>query len=142
MRNYYASIKDLPVYNWLEFQDSFDLSYLHKKGKTKRAGLRAFKRLQREFIEEFGYNAKMMAVFMKKIKLQIILNEVAITGDRSKLIFADVLESEIKSEDQVDTKGYYSIVVAVEKAMGFKIDIKKTTVFEFYNYIKYLKDGK
>lgn len=131
------------MYNWLEFQSDFDLSLLHKKGKNNRAGLNAFKRLQREFIEEFGYNAKMMGVFMKKIKLQIMLNEIAVSGDKSRQIFADVLSEEIKAEETTDSPvKSFSIVAAVEKAMGFKIDVKNTSVFEFYHYINYLKNGK
>jgi len=70
-------------------------------------------------------------------KLELKNIEIAITGDRSKKIFADILEIQIEdllNEKEVEVHNHG--LMHIEKFMGFRLDVKTTTVFEFYSYVK------
>ena len=141
LRNYYKSIKETPIFNWFEFQDTNDFSFLLKKGKVNKHKFKAFRMLQNEFIEVFGFDPKALELFRKKIDLQIMKNDIALTGDKSNQMFVDMLEIEIVESSPKDDeeRNYLESVIAVEQMMKFKLNLKETTVFEFYSYIKQLK---
>lgn len=141
LNNYFTSIKELPIYNWFEFQDTSDFSLLLKEGKLNRYKIKAFKTLQNEFIEIFGFDQKTIELFKKKIELQILKNEIILGGDISNQVFVDMLELEIEEHTPKNEgeRNYFESVIAVENMMKFKLNLKETSVFEFYSYIKQIK---
>ena len=59
------------------------------------------------------------------------------TGDRSTGWKIEMLELDNAELSNKQTKtDLFESIIAIEKNMGFKIDPKKLTVFEFYKYSK------
>lgn len=136
---YYKSIEELPVLNWWKLHEENDFKWLLKNSnkKVNRYALNIFKSVKSEFIDTFGIDKKYEDYLNKVWKLEIKKIDIALTGDKSQKIFADILELEI--EDLLNTQEievHNHGVMHVEKYMGFKLNTKETTVNEFYSYIK------
>lgn len=65
---------------------------------------------------------------------------MALTKDLSMETFIDVMRIELDELKASSAGGtYMDGVIAVEKNMGFKMDTKKISVFEYYSYVKSLE---
>jgi hypothetical protein len=136
---YYDSIETMPVLNWWKIHEENDFKWLlsNEKKKVNRYAQNVFKRVKSEFINEFGIDRKFEQYLDKVWKLELLNIDMALTGDRSKKIFADILELEINDLlNEEEIKVHNHGVIHIEKYMGFKLDVKKTTVYEFYSYVK------
>ena len=139
LARYYKSIEDIPVYNWWKLHEENDFKYLLKdsKNKTNNRAEKVVKSIKDEFINTFGVDKKYEEYLNLVWKLEVKKIEIAITGDRSKKIFADMLEIDIEdllNEKEVEVHNHG--LMHIEKYMGFRLDVKTTTVFEFYSYVK------
>lgn len=63
-----------------------------------------------------------------------------LTGDKSSEIKIKILEAKI-DELEIDFKevNIYDTIISIEKALGFKLDLQKITVSEFYKYANFVK---
>jgi hypothetical protein len=136
---YYKSIEDLPVYNWWKLHEENDFKYLLRDSnkKVNRYAINIFKSIKDEFVNEFGIDRRYEQYLDKVWKLEMYNIKMALTGDKSDKIFADNLEFEIEDLlNEQETKVHNHGVMHIEKYMGFRLDIKTTTVNEFYGYVK------
>jgi hypothetical protein len=136
---YYKSIEDLPVLNWWKLHEENDFKWLLKDSNKKitKHSIKIFKSIKSEFVEEFGIDRKYEEYLKKVWKLELIKIDIALSGDKSKKIFADILELEIEDLlNEQETKVHNHGVMHIEKFMGFKLNVKSTTVNEFYSYVK------
>lgn len=136
---YYKSIEDLPVYNWWKLHEENDFKYLLKDSnkKVNRYAINIFKSIKDEFVNTFGIDRRYEQYLDKVWKLEMYNIKMALTGDKSDKIFADNLEFEIEDLlNEQETKVHNHGVMHIEKYMGFRLDIKTTTVNEFYGYVK------
>lgn len=140
---YYKSIEELPVFNWWKLKETKDFKYLlsDSNKKVNRYAVRTFKAIDSEFINVFGVDKRFELYLDKVVKLTLIKSEIARTKDKSKKIFADVLELEIEdmlTKQEVDSfndKGFS----AVSKYLGSSINTKEVTVYDFYSHIEAIK---
>jgi hypothetical protein len=140
---YYKSIEDLPVYNWWKLKETKDFKHLliDSNKKVNRYAVRTFKAIDNEFINVFGIDRRFELYLDKLIKLTLINSEIARTKDRSKKIFADILEFEIEEiltdeeKNAFNDKGFST----VSKYLGSSVKIKEITVYEFYSHIEAIK---
>lgn len=136
---YYNSIEELPVLNWWKLHEEDNLNWLlknpNKKVNIYAAGI--LKKVKGEFIDVFGIDEKYKTYLDKIRELELIEINIALGGAKSLKNKANMLEIDLedllnKEEIQVHNHG----VMHIEKYMGFKLDIKSTTVYEFYSYVK------
>ncbi len=143
--NYYKSIDEMPIFNWFKIQETNDLSYLlyKKRGCTpKQAAIlkEALQLMTNEYIDTFGISDQYKNIL--ELKRDIRVKEIlfATTGEKINKTFISVLQSKLKvaleSTQKSDTG---SVIVHVNKYMGYRADLKKISVKEFYSILNEIK---
>lgn len=142
MAKYYLSIKELPMQNWMRFYEGNDPKHLLKHGKVcKRAG-KVYEGLQAELIDEFGISPVFKTIIENNIKIALLKAEIALKGDRTRQIFIDkLLQKNEELETQSPKSDLAENIIAIEKHMGFRIDLKTLTVYDFYKYSKFVSNN-
>lgn len=142
---YFKSIDEMPIYNWFKLQESNDLTYLLKvQRKCSRRDIftlqTALQDMTNEYIDTFGINEDYKKILELKRDIFIKEAQLAITGERINNTFINVLKGELKialsksqKSDTVD------VSVHVSKYMGYRIDMKNTSVKEFYSILFHIK---
>lgn len=148
---YYNDVYELPVLNWWKLHETNDFKWLlkDKNKKVNKYAENKFKAVRSEFIALFGIDKKYEDYLNKLIKLTLLEIDICLNKDKSKKIFADLLELELKDmlneeeKDAFNDNGFS----AVSKFVGGNIKISEISVYEFYSHIKaierhikYLKD--
>lgn len=136
---YYTSIEDLPVWNWWKLHENNDVSLVlrDKKDKVDESVVDVIKALQNEFIVTFGIDENYASSLRKQIEIELLKIKILKTKDRSFNTMIKILEIELQdltSKEQDRSVG--GATIAIEKWMGFKLEIKKVSTFEYYSYIK------
>jgi hypothetical protein len=142
---YYQSIKEMPIQNWWDVHEDKDLKHLLKQKKklTNHAAI-VFDKLYSEFISIFGISDNYRKYLEKISEIEIAEIDMVLTKDSSLETFIDIMKIELE-EIKSNSEGgsYIDTKIVVEKNMGFRLNPKETTVFEYYSYIKALeKNGK
>lgn len=145
---FYTSIDELPIYNWFKIKSENNLKWLQKgsdylltKKNTQKA-IAIFDLIQDEFIKSFGINEEYKYVLEKQRDLLILKSDLILQEDTSLLTFIEIAEKElelISSDDKQSPNGINDGKVNIEKYLGFKIDLKTTTVLEYYSYVEDIK---
>jgi hypothetical protein len=121
--------------NWIKLHEEKELNYLHKQNKYNDFIIDVYEKLNDEIIDSFGASKEFLAKLKLKIDIEIM------KSDNKPLLFIEIKQDELTQleEKKKDNNGsFYDIIFEIEKAMQFKIDVNKITVFEFYNYCKNL----
>ena len=131
----------MPIENWIKMFDNNDASQLSKTGAIcKRVDL-IFEKLQDEFIDTFGVSEDFVKLQRKRIELELLLSKQARTGNMSDQFFIDFLQDEIEEIKKFKTSknNIWETIPWVEFEMGgMHINTFTTTVFEYYNRIKFV----
>lgn len=136
---YYTSIEDLPVFNWWKLHEKNDFKQVLRRSKDKIDDrlVDVVKDLQNEFILTFGIDENYAAFLRKQIQIELLKIKILKTGDRIYENDVDILEIELEElTSKEEDKSINSATISVEKWMGFKLDVKKISTFEYYSYIK------
>jgi acyl carrier protein len=95
------------------------------------------KKLQDEIIDTFGVNQDFIKIKNKKKQIELLYCEQIRTGDLSTGWKIEMLELDIEDLQNRQIKSdLYESIIAIEKHLGFKINPKELTVFQFYKYSK------
>lgn len=141
-KDVYTSIEDLPIWNWNKIIEKHDLTYLYKKeGKFTNRLIPIWEKLQQQHLDEFGYSEEMKSrerIMLKIIKLNIKFVE---TRDRVLLNFLKINKKKLEIKDQVVGMKFGKLLIIVSKAMGFRIDPKRFSVYEWFHTLNTLQDG-
>jgi hypothetical protein len=141
---YYCSIEELPVYNWWKLHEKNDFKQVLRSSKDDLDDrvVELAKELQNEFISTFGVDGNYAQYLRKQIQIELMKINVLKTGDRSLETMIDILEIELEDlTRKEEDRGLNSSTIAVEKWMGFKLDTKKISTFEYYSYIEAVKQA-
>ena len=136
---YYLSIEDLPVWNWWKLHEKNEFEQLLKRSKDSidERVVDVAKDLQNEFIVTFGIDENYASFLRKQIQIELLKIKILKTKDRIYENDIDILEIELEELTNKEyDKGLNSATISVEKWMGFKLDVKKISTFEYYSYIK------
>ena len=136
---YYLSIEELPVWNWWKLHEKNDFKQLLKGSNDKidERVVDVVKELQNEFIETFGIDENYANYLRKQIQIELLKIKILKTGDWIYENDVDILQIELEElTSKEQDKGMNTATISVEKWMGFKLDIKKISTFEYYSYIK------
>ncbi len=136
---YFTSIEDLPVWNWWKLHEKNEFKQVLKRSKDKIDDrvIEVVKDLQNEFITTFGIDENYASYLRKQIQIELLKIKILKTGDRIYENDVDILEIELEElTNKEHDKGINSATISVEKWMGFKLDVKKISTFDYYSYIK------
>jgi hypothetical protein len=126
--------------DWIYFLEDSDTKHLQISSKKNRVhSQEAINLLQKDFIKCFGLTLEAQFIFHKKIRIELLEISRSLTKNQSlsSIIAIEIAElSKYLSEDKTD---YYQVWADVESVLGFRLDTKNLTVFEFYNYLKKVK---
>ncbi len=144
--NFYESIDELPIYNWLKCIDKKDYTYCLKKIKPCSKNDLAkceekFNSFYYEFLDRYGINDKLSDII--ELKNEILINEIelAITGDRFINTIIQLKKEELEKLIEQKVIKTNSSKIAIEKYLGFRINEKEITVVEYYDYLKEIEEN-
>ena len=131
----------MPVWNWWKIHETKDLSYLLKEDKKLTHHAEGvFDSIYSDFIRIFGVSENYKQYLNKLVEIELAEIDMLLNDDKSLETFIDIMKVELDDLKSVQGDGtYMDTAIAVEKNMGFKINTKDISVFEFYSYIKSLE---
>lgn len=139
---FYNSIDDIPVYNWFKCIEKSEFQYVLKEpGELTDQCKEAFDILYCEFIDRYGINENLAEIIRLQNKILINKIDLALTGDKGIEMFIEIDELELKNLLYTKHTKQNSAKIAIEKYMGIRIDLKVTTVTEYYDYLEELKNN-
>lgn len=128
--------------NWINFYENNDPKYLSRTGKVCKRINKVYEGLQAELIDNFGISPQFKAILENNIKITLLKTEIALKGDRTRQIFIDKLIQKNEELEATNPKSDLAEnIIAIEKHMGFRIDPKTITVFDFYKYSKFVSNN-
>jgi len=140
LSKYYQSIKECPMYNWICVSEEEDLKYLSKTGNICKRAIKVYNNLQDQIVDKYGINQDFMEILRNKMKIEMLYADVILNKDRSLLTKIEILEIKNEELEAKITKGdIYELVMAIEKNLGFKLDVRAISIDEFFKYTKILK---
>lgn len=143
---FYDSIENIPIGIFNKIMSTNDLLLLQLKGlKDEKKCYSCWCDIMNEYFLKFGV-PKDYDLYIKKRMMAVKKYAQAIkTNNRTFVTLAKVLEKEAIDDFSmsVGEGEQFNITLArVSKFMGFVIDPNKTTVVDFYSYVKIMQDGK
>ncbi len=143
----WASIDEMPIYNWFKIHETNDLVYMFQtpvKGYDKRTKLyllMQFNLIRDEYLDTFGISHEYRVLLSLKRDLQVYKIQHCLTKNNQFRTLIALCEGKIKMlEDNNTQPENPSITKAyVEKFMGFRLNEKEVTVKEFYSYIQIMQ---
>lgn len=145
---YYEGIDYLPIFNWWKIHETGETEYLlyekKKANKIQKVVLaRLWEKIYDEYIVRFGLSEEFADILKKQKEIARLIVERITTGDKSILTLIKIAELELEMIEKRIAKGDFNMMKGyMEQGLGFSIDTRKTTVAEFYSYIKVLKHGR
>jgi hypothetical protein len=140
---YYTTIEDLPVYNWNKIIEAQKYNYILLNHLQKDYNVNECKNqfavLYEEFIDTFGINEQLRGIIELQNEITIYKIDIAL-GSKSLEALLKLTQSKLKKKlEKKESKGNLTKVY-IEKFLGFRLNEKEVTVYEYYNYIKALEN--
>lgn len=145
----WATIEELPVWNWQKIFDTGDLSFLLEDGPRKLTEEEKERLenlwidLQNEFIDKFGFSKKFLAIEQKRMAIDRLRWHYMETGNESIKTVIEIRKRELKEllkAAKDEKKGSFEEqIVILESHFKFPIDVKKTSVVKYHTYLQALE---
>jgi hypothetical protein len=140
---YYTTIEDLPVYNWNKIIEAQKYNYILlnplQKDYNENECKNQFALIYEEFIDVFGINEQLRGIIELQNEITIHKIDIAL-GEKSLEALLKLTETKLKKKlEKKESKGNLTKVY-IEKFLGFRLNEKEVTVYEYYNYIKALEN--
>ena len=137
----------MPVYNWNKIIEKQLYQYVlidlkEHKEENKLLYKQQFELLYNEFLDTFGINDHLKSIIELQNEIVLYKIDIALTGDKSLTALQQLAEQRLQKKIEVKKTSTNLVKVHIEKFMGFRIDEKQVTVYEYYNYLKALENGK
>ena len=127
----YKSIDTLPIYNYNKIIET---------GDFKKYGVNNFddwQIIEREFFEQIGYSEKYFEILRIKTDIVITKANYYKSNNNALKTLIEIKKAKLMQTIGEQVGGDFDLMIAqISKFMGFRIDIKKVSVKEFYSYIK------
>lgn len=141
----YDSIDNLPMYNWKKIHDTGEHKWLFKakveiEGNEELA--KSWANIYDEYLAEFGISKQFEEILNKKKQIAILKADYITKNDRVLLNFISVEENALESLYGTSEQGtsFRESLVHLEKMQGIKINTRKITVADYYNYLRSIKN--
>ena len=141
---YYDSL-DAPVSVWQKVHETSDLSWLLLKRIKPNEKLRAFlqnawDKIYNEYLAEFGLSENFISMKQKEIEIAEIELQLILSGDRTLIPFIKIEKEVLEKMKAGKSKiGFMESKIAIENRFKFQINMRSTSIREFYSYLKHLK---
>lgn len=139
----YTTIEDFPAYNWFKCVEYKDYKYTlidekEYKDELKEECEDAFNKLYCEFIDTFGISKELGDIV--NLQNQILVLEIDLSlGKKTAKTFLNIKKLELEEKLNVEKPKTNLHKVAIEKYLGFRLNLKEVTTLEYYNYLEALK---
>lgn len=140
----YTTIEDLPAYNWFKCVENKEYKYTLVDEKKYKDDLKdecenAFNNLYCEFIDTFGISKELGDIV--NLQNQILALEIDIAlGKKTAKTFLNIKKLELEEKLNVEKPKTNLHKVAIEKYLGFRLNLKEVTTLEYYNYLYAIKE--
>jgi hypothetical protein len=138
----YTRLDEISAWVWQEVHRTGNLLLLIKKKRWFGNLRRSWDDLNNRYIQEIGLNPRYIS-YLEKIRQQTInICDSTLNNDTMATFKREVMEAEL--EDFLQASGNHIENHAIlEKFMGFRIDLKTTSVLEYEGMIKlFIESGK
>lgn len=135
----YTSIDTLPIYNWWQIHktDNFKLLLINPYNRASLEGLvLIWKQLYDQYFEKFGLGDTFISILEKKKEIALLKCERWVSGDKSMETEIKVAELELDQLENLGGSDFLETKAFIEKTLNFQINMKETSVSEFYTYLK------
>jgi hypothetical protein len=138
---FYKSIDELPIYHWMKIQETNDLTWILKKKRECSKGqfqvLESYlQKMTDEYIDTFGISDQYRNILKLQGELRCKEIDYLISDNKMHLTFIEIKKAELKNAiSQSEKSDLMSIQVHVRKYMGQPINMKETSVKEFYGIL-------
>jgi len=146
---FYNDMNDCPAWNFLEVSNTGDLKHIGKaqpfqeikEKKDYIDSLNAWDQMNMQFYDRYGISPKQKIILSIRKTILILKIEIATGGLRHA---QSLLARELfKFNNLMKTDGNFnpfSVVPMVSKSMGFHLNIKDISAFEFFDYLELVKN--
>jgi len=127
------------MFNWISIFEENDLTYLSKSGKLYDDSKLVYKDMTRQLIDVTGVSKNYENILNNQLKIELLTTQQLLAGGISKQTFIDILKHKTEElEGRHNKADLYHTVMSIEQNMGFRLNPRELTVFEFYKYIDFL----
>lgn len=143
---FYNSIDEMPIHNWLQIQETNDLVWVMKEPKdVKRSELNqleeALQTMTDQYIDTFGISDSYRKILKLKGELRCLEIDFIITAQRTILTLIDIKKAELKiAIEKANNIKSLNARVHAQKYMGQAIDMKITSVKFFYEILQEMQN--
>lgn len=121
--------------------DKDGLKAITKRGEPDKWASVAYSMIQDEIVDNFGVNDTFQKILRLKVKIAILKAEIALTGDRTRLLFIERAEQKIQELQETEPKNdIYEAIFHIQRYLSYKINIDSYTVWEFLNDSKHISN--
>lgn len=95
-----------------------------------------WKKIYDEYFERFGMGEHLSDILEKKREIALLKCKKGLLGDSSIDTMISIAELELNEFEQIKGGNFLETKAYIEKTLNFQIDLKKTSVSEYYTYLK------
>lgn len=137
----------MSIYLWVKIHETDDLSNLiiDKNVECNIDFKKIWKQLQDQYLKHFGLDEATKKIIEKERNLILLYEDAYVNENRDQFTFIEIEEREIeemKSKIENHKTDFYMSKSKLESILKFPIDMKNTSVKEYYSYFKMLSDGQ
>lgn len=148
----FTGIYDLWIGTWWKIHETGDLSLLLKEKrkvtkKIERDLIVRWKEIKDEYFNKIALTSKLQDYMMKLVQLEVIHCDIILNQDNSMGSYwrtmYRVVKAELESMERstgLESQSNWRNKAHVEKHMGFHINIYRTTMVEFHEYLNLLEE--
>lgn len=138
----YDDLEVLPVWNWNRVHETGDLKYLllDERQEVPASAHRVWLKLNQQYMNLFGITKKYKDYLRLKKEIALLEMDAFLKNNKTLNLFADVKREKMRELFEAgDNVTFTESVGAVERYMGFQVDVRTTSVAKFYTYLKMIK---
>lgn len=145
--NYYKTIDELSIFLWVKIHETNDVYNLliDKNEECSKKQLHIiWNDLQNQYLKHFGLDEATKKIIEKERNLILLYEDAYVNENRDQFTFIEIEELEILAlRNKLSTHkiDFYLSKSKLESILKFPIDMKNTSVKEYYSYFKMLSDG-
>lgn len=149
LRKCYTSIDELPVFYWRKINETNNLSFLirsdiislNKKQPSRINKIilsKLWEQLYNEYLKMFGFSESYLEIFKKINERETWRCRMIIEDNKSFKNFINICDVELDAMQKSNSEGinFYEAKAFIESSIHIQIDEIKTSVAQFYTYIK------
>lgn len=141
---YYTSIDEMPIWNWEQISKTGKLKFvfISCEGDVNDNIVEAWDNLQDQYIKKIGLDPDFEDILRIKNNISNLRYDLILTGNRFNNTLIAIEMAELTALQSMKGMAFEDLLIHVSKHMGFRPDLKSTSVSEWNFIIKNMKDGQ